>query len=91
MFDYHAYRAYLKTEAWRALRAAVICRARGMCERCGKWPVVNVHHLTYERLFHERLEDLLGVCSKCHRELHHDDESVGVGSYLPERSVRGVC
>lgn len=69
MFDYQA---YLRSEGWRMLRAAVICRAKGLCERCGKWPVVNVHHLNYERLGREQLGDLLGVCSKCHQELHRE-------------------
>jgi 5-methylcytosine-specific restriction endonuclease McrA len=65
--DYHE---YIRSEAWREKRRDVILRACGVCERCGLWPVVNVHHLTYDRVGNELLEDLLGVCSRCHREFH---------------------
>jgi 5-methylcytosine-specific restriction endonuclease McrA len=64
------YRRYIRSPRWRAKRAAVILRARGLCERCHTWPIVNVHHLSYDRLGDERPEDLLGVCVKCHEELH---------------------
>ncbi len=67
LFDYHA---YIRSETWREKRREVIRRARGICERCGRWPVINVHHLTYARLGNELPEDLLGVCSRCHREFH---------------------
>ena len=64
------YAEYIRSAAWREKRLAVILRCRGICERCGLWPVVNVHHLTYERLGDEPLSDLLGVCVRCHEELH---------------------
>jgi hypothetical protein len=67
------YQAYLRSPAWRSLRAKVIVRARGICERCYRWPVVNIHHLTYRRLGSERPEDLLGVCTKCHDEIHRGE------------------
>ena len=66
------YSKYIRSPAWRALRCKVIGRSGGDCERCGVWPVVNVHHLTYERLGSEDLSDLQGVCSKCHQELHRE-------------------
>lgn len=69
------YRGYLKTAAWRQKRAEVIRRAAGVCERCRRWPVANVHHLTYERLGDEPLSDLLGVCRRCHEELHRGTTS----------------
>jgi hypothetical protein len=31
-----------------------------------------VHHLTYERLYAELLEDLEAVCAPCHRQAHGD-------------------
>lgn len=68
--DLIEYKTYLRSPAWREKRAAVILRAKGKCERCGLWPVVNVHHLSYSHLGHEPLAELLGVCTKCHSELH---------------------
>lgn len=67
------YRRYLRSAAWQRKRAAVILRSKGACERCGLWPVVNVHHLSYRNVGNEPLSDLLGVCSRCHRDLHEKD------------------
>jgi hypothetical protein len=64
------YQAYMKSDAWREKRVQVIRRAKGVCERCKRWAIVNVHHLSYARLGREPLSDLLGVCSQCHKELH---------------------
>ncbi len=64
------YASHMKSATWRELRILVIRRCKGICERCHKWPVVNIHHLNYDRVGNELLTDLLGVCSRCHKELH---------------------
>jgi hypothetical protein len=64
------YGRYLRSEAWAGRRAQVLERARGRCERCGEGAPVEVHHLTYARLGHERLEDLAALCADCHRGAH---------------------
>jgi hypothetical protein len=64
------YGRYLRSETWAGRRAEVLERARGRCERCGEGAPVEVHHLTYERLGHERLEDLAALCAVCHRGAH---------------------
>lgn len=65
------YGDYLQTPEWFHLRRLVLERAGRACERCGKteceW---NVHHLTYERRGHERLEDLVLLCRHCHETAH---------------------
>lgn len=62
---------YERTSYWRDKREAVRRRANGKCESCKK-PVENdsqldVHHLTYDRIGNENLEDLLALCYECHR------------------------
>jgi hypothetical protein len=64
------YNAYLLTPEWRSKRAKVIKRANGMCEGCAERPCTQVHHLTYERVFHEMLFDLRAVCDECHDQIH---------------------
>ena len=66
------YRAYRQSPRWQKLRRAVMLRAGGKCEICLRAEGVDAAHLTYERIFNERLSDLLWVCRACHREL---DES----------------
>lgn len=81
------YRRYLFSEKWKQKRQLVFDRARknantdnkfGICERCGYKPwkkCLQVHHLTYEHLFDEPLEDLILLCPKCHKELTEEAKS----------------
>jgi 5-methylcytosine-specific restriction endonuclease McrA len=63
------YTEYLFSPEWKAKRAQVMQRAGYLCERCDR-PAQQVHHLTYERVYRERLTDLQAVCASCHRRLH---------------------
>ncbi len=65
------YSEYIHSARWKTLRAQALARAKDRCEVCGfsKWSVqLEVHHKTYERFKHERLDDLLVVCVSCHKE-----------------------
>ena len=76
------YRKYLQSQKWQEKRKKVFERALknanstnrfGVCEKCGyqPWrPILQVHHLTYERVFHEEIEDLILLCPKCHKKHH---------------------
>lgn len=67
------YEAYLHSSAWRQKRHWARLRAHGKCQRCGERFVkkeVHVHHLTYERVGHERQEDLQAICKGCHEFIH---------------------
>jgi hypothetical protein len=64
------YLKYLGSKEWKARRQQVIVRCDGRCERCGELPAYEVHHLTYERVFHELPEDLQGLCEFCHDFVH---------------------
>src|SRR5262249_12664569 len=62
--------AYLASREWGLLREAIKERSGGICERCHKNWGTAVHHLTYARLYCERLEDLIHLCDECH-DFHH--------------------
>ena len=64
--DYHR---YLASREWALKKRAVRERSGGICERCGRNPHKQTHHLTYERFGDELLEDLQGVCKECHEYL----------------------
>jgi hypothetical protein len=64
-----AYQAYLGSEGWQAKRGKVL-RRDPICRSCEDAASEQVHHLTYERIFHEPLLDLVGVCRPCHRDIH---------------------
>jgi hypothetical protein len=80
------YLAYLKSKEWLAKRQQIIQRCNNTCERCGKFPVAEVHHLTYASVFHEELADLQGLCEYCHAFLHEERADDGTAEY--ERLVK---
>jgi hypothetical protein len=63
------YQRYRQSPRWRKLALAVRMRANGKCEVCLRRDGEETAHLTYERIFNERMTDLLWVCKRCHREL----------------------
>ena len=68
------YKRYLRTQNWQKLRFEVLKRSGGKCERCGFQPYkrggLQIHHLSYDRVGHESLEDLIAICPRCHMEIH---------------------
>lgn len=63
------YRRYLASREWAVLKEAVRERCEGRCEFCDAALYQETHHVSYERIGNEELDDLLGVCSACHRWL----------------------
>lgn len=67
------YKKYIKSKEWYELKIDLL-QARGCkCEKCNRELQANklqVHHVTYERLFNERLSDLLVLCGRCHQIEH---------------------
>lgn len=53
-----------KDKSWRPLRARVLDRDDYTCRNCGE-AATQAHHLTYERFWHERLDDLAASCGPC--------------------------
>lgn len=63
------YAAYINSAKWKQRCDRAIAQAGYRCQRCGFTKYsrrLEVHHLTYERLGHERDEDLQVVCHECH-------------------------
>jgi len=63
------YAAYIDSPQWKK-KARKIKRKRNRCEVCGCRDRLQVHHLNYDRLGHERPDDLLVLCEDCHIALH---------------------
>lgn len=70
------YRQYLRSKAWRRIRMAMLWIADYRCQLCGRTnseTTLEVHHRNYDRVYCERPEDLMVLCSDCHRK-HHGTE-----------------
>lgn len=65
------YNRYLKSEAWRRMRAAVLYRDANRCRVCGaRGKGLEAHHLNYERFLNEKRTDLITLCANCHAAAH---------------------
>ena len=60
------YREYLFSPKWHRIRQRKFKQVGRKCELCGALDKIEVHHLTYQRLFRERLGDLQVLCKSCH-------------------------
>jgi hypothetical protein len=65
------YAEYLKSKEWRDIRNRLLKERGFNCERCNSKKNLQIHHLTYERLGFEEDNDLVILCEKCHKEVHH--------------------
>ncbi len=61
------YRRYLESIAWEKRRARALELAGHRCQECDATDRLEVHHLTYDRLFEEHDDDLRVLCHLCHR------------------------
>jgi len=87
--DREKYKAYLCSREWALLRNEVRKRCGGICERCERNEMECVHHLTYARKYHERLEDLAGWCNACHDFTHGKTNSDP--DFINVRSLVGIA
>lgn len=76
------YNKYLKSKKWNGKRISVLKRDNYTCRDCGtKKALLDVHHITYDNIFCERLSDLKTLCRKCHNIEHN------ITSYVPNGYV----
>ena len=67
---FSSYDAYLKGDHWRERKAAYRASDRPQRCICGEYEGLQLHHITYERLGAELLDDLRLLCAGCHTTVH---------------------
>lgn len=68
------YDVYITSPEWKVRARQIRKRDGYTCQDCGATDVpLDVHHLTYEHLGHERDEDLITLCRECHDAQHNED------------------
>lgn len=61
---------YYKSVAWAFKRNERLKIDGFKCAKCGFTRALEVHHINYERVFHEDVSrDLITLCKKCHKEI----------------------
>jgi hypothetical protein len=64
------YAAYLWTREWRLTRRAKLEDVGHQCRMCRQRKDLHVHHLTYDHVGHEWLDELVVLCRGCHQSVH---------------------
>lgn len=66
---YYYHNVYLKSYEWKIKRDLVMKFYNNVCLDCG-YIATDVHHITYDRIFKEKFEDLIPLCRNCHSKKH---------------------
>lgn len=78
---------YLRSKHWRSLRAAKLEDVGHRCQRCRRRQELEVHHLHYQTLWHERLTDLEVLCRRCHENHHHAEIEQKMKGITPKPTI----
>ena len=73
--------AYLDSPKWQELRSKVLKRDNNRCVNCNSESNLNCHHITYNRLGNEKLNDLVILCQPCHSRLHEIANAIYKNGY----------
>jgi len=63
------YNEYIKSDAWRLKRSERLAIGNHKCAYCCTRKRIQVHHLTYERIGNELMEDLVPLCETHHAKI----------------------
>jgi 5-methylcytosine-specific restriction endonuclease McrA len=64
------YAEHLASEEWASIRKQALARDGHLCQHCRMRKATVVHHLTYGHVGDEQLDELLSLCTECHRAIH---------------------
>jgi hypothetical protein len=65
-------RVRLEPDSYRALHRKVLERDGWKCQHCGRATELEVHHIRFRSaLGHDEPDNLITLCSECHRDVHY--------------------
>lgn len=71
--DNSIYYAYIKSRDWHEKVNERLHVDGYRCQICGTAMNLTVHHITYDHLGYEPMEDLITLCRECHKNIHEAD------------------
>lgn len=76
-YDMQALSDYYKSTTWAKKRSERLRLDGYKCAKCGFTRALEVHHITYDRLFHEDVSrDLITLCKSCHNEIEAQKRAI---------------
>lgn len=73
---FSGYHEYMQSPEWQKKRQKAFRFHGKRCSICGSTNSLDVHHVTYKRLYREPMTDLTILCRGCHGN-HHEGSVVG--------------
>ncbi len=70
------YELYKQSPEWKATRERRKSMDNYKCQKCGSQEHLEVHHLTYEHMGNEPMEDLITLCHACHYNEHFFERTI---------------
>jgi len=64
------YYLYLKSNKWSSIRTHAIRKAQNSCQVCDSPNNLQCHHRRYNNIGNENIDDLIVLCSDCHKIYH---------------------
>lgn len=81
---------YYQSPQWQSKRLQKIRQVGNKCEWCGKNARLDVHHVNYDSLYDEYMEDLQALCRSCHEIADGNREDASAfNSYLNTKYGEG--
>jgi hypothetical protein len=71
--DKDRYPKYMKSPEWQRKRKEKLKEANYQCEKCGTAKQLHVHHINYDHLGFESMDEIVVLCEKCHKNVHTYD------------------
>lgn len=72
---------YLKSEHWIRKKKQALKFYHNECSVCKSREYLQVHHLNYDNLGYESMNDLTILCKECHKN-HHEGEKFWIKDQL---------
>lgn len=63
------YEEYINSTQWKHKRLVRLKIDKFQCRTCRNDKDLEVHHVTYDNLFNEPMEDLITLCKQCHKAI----------------------
>lgn len=64
------YFEYIKSPLWQQRKTAYYRRHRKVCQACGSYKVIQLHHMEYGNFGQEPDYALVSLCEICHKDFH---------------------
>lgn len=65
------YKEYLQTDHWKHFKNEALIFFNRTCKLCGRQEGLHVHHNTYKNRGRETFNDVVLLCSSCHKNYHN--------------------